>query len=164
MLVNTLESPLAALARIKDRNGNRWLSDEMVAAGDRLRCDFERGQLIPGVSQRWEPVIDRGGGGGSGIGDLTDAALAARRRVETALEAVGPELSGLLVDICCFLKGLEQVERERQWPQRSAKLMLSAGLRMLDRHYHPASGPRRSSMRAWGGDNYRPELGDGIGF
>lgn len=165
MLVNTLESPLAALARIKDRNGKRWLSDEMVAAGDRLRADFDRGQLMPGVSQRWEPVIDRGGGSASGgLADFTDAALAARRRVEKALDAVGPEISGLLVDVCCFLKGLEQVERERQWPQRSAKLMLSAGLRMLDRHYNPPSEPRRSPLRVWGGDGYRPELGDGIGF
>ncbi|PWW02189.1 hypothetical protein DFR52_102857 [Hoeflea marina] len=127
-----------------------------------MRRDFERGRLMPGVSQRWEPVTARGGSGAGGMAELADAAIAARGRVERALDAAGPEFSGLLVDVCCFLKGLEQVERERQWPQRSAKLMLGAGLRILERHYNPPQLPRHSSMRVWAGENYRPGLGDGI--
>ncbi len=157
--VNDLESPLAALARIRDRHGAPWLSADLVIAGDRLRSDFTRGQLAPGISSRWSELVDRGRGGAGGIADLTDAALSARRRFEAAFAAVGPELSGLLVDVCCFLKGIEQVERERQWPQRSAKLMLRTGLSILARHYQPPARTNAGRLRSWGGEGYRPDLG-----
>ncbi len=35
------ESPLAALARRRDRDGSPFLSDDLVSAGERLREDFE---------------------------------------------------------------------------------------------------------------------------
>ncbi|MGN6548269.1 MAG: DUF6456 domain-containing protein [Pararhizobium sp.] len=157
--LNAAESPLGPLLRIKDRSGRPFLSDEAFRAGERLRVDFERGQLQPRVTANWEASVASGGGrdGGNGIAELTDTALAARLRVERALAAVGPELSGVLVDACCFLKGLETIERERQWPVRSAKLMLKTALTALARHYAPPSRPAARSHR-WGAAGYRPEL------
>ncbi|MFY8098443.1 MAG: DUF6456 domain-containing protein, partial [Allorhizobium sp.] len=58
---------------------------------------------------------------------------------------------------CCFGKGLETVERERQWPARSAKLMLRAALLALSRHYTPP--PPRPRPSHWGDEGYRPEIG-----
>lgn len=158
--VNTSESPLAALMRLKARDGRPFLDEESFRAGERLRCDFTRGQLQPRVSANWEASVASGGHRtGNGVAEISDAALAARLRVERAIEAVGPELSGVLLDVCCFLKGLEIVERERQWPVRSGKLMLKTALCALARHYWPprANASRRTGHR-WGAPGYRPEI------
>jgi len=145
LAVNEAESPLAALARIKGRGGALFLEPVQVEAGERLRADFTRGQMQPSLAQRWEPVrVARQAGLSGGAADLGDAALSARLRVEAALREVGPDLSGVLLDVCCYLKGLAVVERERQWPARSAKLMLRTALAALARHY---GAPKRPVSR-----------------
>lgn len=155
---NRLESPLAALARLKEKTGEAWLTDEAFSAGERLHADFTRGGLQPRMTMSWEPrIATRQKGEAGAARDLTDTALAARARVAKAIEAIGPELSGVALDVCCFLKGLETVERERQWPARSAKLMLRAALMALARHYAPPAPPPRRA-HAWAGEGYRPDL------
>ncbi|KXF79460.1 hypothetical protein ATN84_00365 [Paramesorhizobium deserti] len=159
---NCAESPLCQLYRRKGADGKPFLTAEEFAAGERLRSDFTRGNLMSGIGVNWETsVAGRNRAAGNGAAELTDAALAARFRVEKAIEAVGPELSGVLIDICCFLKGLETVERERRWPARSAKLLLKAALGALDRHYHPRASakPGRSRILQWGAADYRPSVG-----
>lgn len=159
--VNAAESPLSLLRRRKGADGRPFLTLSEFAAGERLRADFTRGNLMPRVTANWEARVSSGRRSG-GIGELTDAALAARLRVERAVAAVGPELSGVLVDVCCFLKGLEAVERERQWPQRSAKLILKTALAALDRHYRPpTASPGHSPVLHWGSDGYRPKINAG---
>jgi len=83
------------------------------------------------------------------MADLADSTIAARVAVNRALEAMGPELAGVALDVCYFMKGLQIVERERQWPVRSAKLMLRTALMALSRHYnHPR--PRAGSIWSTG--------------
>ena len=156
---NRLESPLTGLARLKEKTGEAYLPEAAIAAGERLHADFTRGGLQPRLTMSWEPRIASRQKGDAGAGrELTDTALAARLRVARAIEAMGPELSGVALDVCCFMKGLETVERERQWPVRSAKLMLRAALMALARHYAPPA-PAGRRAHAWGAEGYRPELG-----
>ena len=165
VLINHNESPVGQLARRLDRSGKPLLQPFHVAAAERLRVDFERGQLQPNITANWSATVSsqRRSGGSGGIADLTDAALAARCRFDSAVTEVGPEFSGVLVDSCCFLKGLETIEHERLWPARSAKLVLQLALTALARHYglaETAAGPARSkTIRRWGAEGYRPEIG-----
>lgn len=144
--VDLAESPLAWLHRRRDRDGRPMIGDAAFAAGERLRADFTLGNMTPRMSIRWDGQPSSGGGGG-GAGELTDTALAARQRLRRAVDAVGPELSGVLIDVCCFLKGMEEVERDRHWPARSAKTILGLALARLARHYglgDEAIGTRRA--------------------
>lgn len=156
---NVAESPLGPVARLKDRDGRAFLPDEAVEAGERLLSDFTRGQLQPRVTASWEPRLSsRAKGHAGGQMEVADSAIAARDRFSKAMDAMGPELSGVAVDVCCFSKGLETVERERQWPARSAKLMLRAALLALARHYAPPPPQARRRSHHWGTEDYRPVL------
>ena len=156
---NLAESPLSMLARLKDRSGQPYLSAEALDAGERLASDFTRGQLRPKITASWEPQLSsRGKGRPGGQAEIADAAIAARGRFSRAVEAMGPELAGVAIDVCCFEKGLETVERERQWPVRSAKLMLRTALLALARHYAPPPREGRHSSHHWGAEGYRPML------
>lgn len=155
---NLAESPLSRLARPRRAGDPAWLNAAQLSAGERLRSDFEFGQLGQRVTASWDPARTVRDDGGVAAPDLPDRALDARARFNAALEAVGPELSGLLVDICCLLKGLEKVESERGWPRRSAKVVLRTALSALDRHYNPPANRTSRSLRHWGAAGYRPSL------
>lgn len=162
VLANLSESPLAQLVRMKTKAGKAFLSAREFEAGERLRADYTRGRLMPRLGANWVASVASGKRtAGGGTVDLTDAALGARLRVEGAISAVGPELSGVLIDVCCFLKGLEQVEMERGWPVRSAKVVLKTALGTLARHYFPerkaGSGANRMMLH-WGTEDYRPSV------
>jgi hypothetical protein len=133
---NMTESPLAVIARMKGRDGQAFLSGHQHEAGERLSRDFVRGHMQPRISANWEAsVASSSVRSANGTADISDSAMAARQRIDRAVQAIGPELSGVVLDVCCFEKGLELVERERQWPARSAKIMLRSGLSALSRHY-----------------------------
>ena len=160
--INLAESPLAQLARLRTKTGAAFVTARELEAGERLRADYTRGQLMPRLGANWIASVASGkrAGGGSAA-ELTDVALGARMRVEKAIVAVGPELSGVLIDVCCFLKGMETVEAERAWPVRSGKVVLKTALAALARHYWPGAAQQSgkpAQMLHWGAQDYRPSL------
>ncbi|HEY4140475.1 MAG TPA: DUF6456 domain-containing protein [Pseudolabrys sp.] len=149
--VDDAESPLAWLARRRGRDGHPMIAPHQLLAGERLRTDFTRAHLMPRTTSNWESPISSDSRGG-GAGAFNDMMITARQRVNQALDAAGPEFAGLLVDICCFLKGLEDIERARAWPARSAKIVLQLALDRLARHYGyaaKATGNGRAPIRTW---------------
>ncbi len=152
--VNEAESPLAWLARRRGRSGRALIEAHQLQAGERLRAEFTRANLMPRTTSNWaSPVAAaRRGSGGERAASFTETMVAARQRLHLALDAAGPEFSGLLVDVCCFLKRLEDIERERTWPARSAKVVLQLALERLARHYGfagEARGRPRAPIRTW---------------
>jgi len=147
VLANDAESPLLRLHRLKAPTGGTWLDDAAFAAGERLRADFTHGRLMQRTTSSWNFEAGKNTRSGASRINITDQAMDARARLERALDTVGPELAGVLLDVCCFLKGLESVERERRWPARSAKLMLRTGLNLLARHYGTNAGSGRRTTR-----------------
>lgn len=160
-LVDEAESPLGWLARRRGRDGRPLIDATELQAGERLRADLTRAGMLPRVTSDWSRVLAPGQGGRAAL-SYPQAVIAARQRVRRALDAVGPDFSGVLVDICGFLKGLEAIESERRWPARSAKIVVGLALRQLARHYGlacAATGPLRARGQHWGDVDFRPAIG-----
>jgi hypothetical protein len=165
--VNEAESPLGWLMSRRDKQGQPLISEAQYDAGERLRVDFTVAQLSPKVTLSWDGCIAPGSRGRSGRRpdslEVNESALAAKQRFLRALDAVGPELSGILIDVCCLARGLEAAERSLGWPQRSGKLVLQIALTQLARHYglvrDQPDSKRPASIRHWGADDYRPQVG-----
>lgn len=162
---NDAESPLAWLHRRRDKDGQTIIDEHQFDAGERLRADLWFARMTPRVTAPWSGVPEeRRARGAPGAGmEMADRLVAARQRVASALDAVGPELSGILVDVCGYLKGLEEIERSEGWPVRSAKLLLQKALTALARHYgllppETAGEIVRRRLRHWGAGDYRPTL------
>lgn len=140
---NLAESPIGVLGRRRDKDGKPFLPRELVAAGERLREDFELAASGPRMTQDWDHIltgaIDRSAptaglprrGGGAG---------AARDRVAAALSDLGPGLADVALRCCCYLEGLETLERRMGWSARSGKIVLRIALQRLQRHYEETGG------------------------
>ena len=138
---NLAESPLTGLARRKDRDGQPFLPRDLVAAGEKLREDFELSQMGPKVAQNWDRFLtgrDKGAGPATGPGG---GAQAARNRVVAALGDLGPGLSDVALRCCCYLEGMELLEKRMGWSARSGKIVLRIALQRLMRHYEETQGP-----------------------
>ena len=128
--VNLAESPLGWL-----------LARDMIAlrqydAGERLRGEWERAQLGPQVTMRWDaPPTGKVARGAPGIPDPTEAQLSSRRRFEAAVEAVGPGLSDILWRIVCAGEGMRDAESALGWPARAGRVVLGLALHRLADYY-----------------------------
>ncbi|WP_397543393.1 DUF6456 domain-containing protein [Roseovarius salis] len=126
------ETPLALLARRRDRAGHRFLSADLVRAGERLREDYEMANLSGRRGQGWDRFLTEAQEAASGG---TPASRAACARVTGALRDLGPGLGDVALRCCCYLEGLEQVEKMLGWSARSGKIVLRIALQRLKRHY-----------------------------
>ncbi len=137
--VNLRESPINSLGRKKGKNGEPFLAQDLLQAGERLREDFELAQMGPRVAQNWDRFLvgsDRGNFGSSEGGGSSQALS----RFHKALAALGPGLGDIALRCCCFLEGLEAAEKRMGWSARSGKVVLRIALQRLRLHYNEAYG------------------------
>lgn len=128
--VNLAESPLGWLLRHKRIDARQF------EAGERLRGDFETARLGPRVTMGWAMLApSRQPRGAPEALDPTLAQLAARRRFDAALAALGPGLGDVLWRVACAGEGLDQAERALGWPARAGKVVLGLALDRLADHY-----------------------------
>lgn len=141
---NLAESPLAVLARRKDKDGKPFLSSDLVMVAERLREDFELAQMGPRVAQNWDRFLTGGDRGGfASDNGMAEGPKLARDRVAMALRDLGPGLGDMVLRCCCFLEGLEVAEKRMGWSARSGKIVLRIALERLKRHYEEAYGGAR---------------------
>ncbi len=132
---NIAESPLTTLARRRDKDGEPFLTSDLVAAGERLREDFELAQLGPRVTQNWQKFLTGERPDFASSEPAANGSARARDRVAAALSDLGPGLGDVALRCCCFLEGLEMTERRMGWSARSGKIVLRIALQRLKRHY-----------------------------
>jgi hypothetical protein len=128
--VNIAESPLGWLF------SRSLISPLQFEAGERLRLDWERGQLSPRVTMAWDAApVSRGRGGAAFGPDLTGSEIDARRRFEAAVDAAGPGLSDILWRIVCAGEGMREAETALGWPARAGKVVLTLALDRVATYY-----------------------------
>src|SRR4029453_10034148 len=121
--VNLAESPLGWLF------ARGHISRRQFDAGEKLRIDWERGQLAAHVTMAWDSgPVTRGRRGQGPSADLSAAQIDARRRFEAAIDAAGPGLADILWRIVCSGEGMREAESALGWPARAGKVVLTIAL------------------------------------
>lgn len=122
---NIGETPLGWLLKRKDKNGRSMISKEQFLAGERLREDFELSGMSQNITLNYDAIIRSQSSRHTACGmTVSDHAIAAKKRLNNALEDVGPDLKDVLFRVCCHLDGLEAAEKNLGWPVRSGKVVL----------------------------------------
>lgn len=128
--VNVAESPLGWL------HARGHISERQYDAGEQLRQDWERSQLAPSVTMRWDPApVSRGRGGRRSNVEPAENQLRARERFDGAVAAAGPGLSDILWRIVCAGEGMREAETALGWPVRAGKLVLTLALDRVADYY-----------------------------
>lgn len=118
--VNVAESPLSWL------HARGHLTDRQFEAGERLRFDWERAQLSPSITMRWEPVRIAGTGD-KGL-TASERQIAAKARFDGAIASAGSGLADILWRVVCAGEAIPDAEKALSWPVRSGKLVLKLAL------------------------------------
>jgi len=129
--VNLTESPLGWL------HARGHISDRQRDAGEQLRSDWERAQLSPRVTMRWDPApqSQRGGGRAPSALEPAETQMKAKKRFDHALAEAGPGLSDILWRVVCSGEGMRDAETALGWPARAGKLVLTIALDRIADYY-----------------------------
>lgn len=130
-----------------------FLAVHHLLAAERFETLVRRAQLAPQLTMSYSAA---GGGGresrGNSVETASDAAAEARLRLSCLAGLLPADCWGVVFDVCGLGKGLQQVETERRWPRRSAKLVLRIALDQLAAQFglsEHARGGGHGATRGW---------------
>ncbi len=128
--VNLAESPLGWLL------ARGLIDDRQFDAGEKLRADWERANLAPSITMRWDAAPRSGGARGqSGHLDPTERQTAAKQRFDAAITALGRDLNDIAWRVICAGEAMPVAEKALGWPVRSGRLVLRMALDRLADFY-----------------------------
>lgn len=128
--INLSESPLSWL------HARGHLTNRQMLAGETLRGDYESAALGPHITMMWEniPRSRRKRCAPTAL-NRTERVIQAKQRFDSALIALGPDLSDIAWRVICVGESVPIAEREMSWPVRSGKLVLKIALDRLAAFY-----------------------------
>lgn len=135
-----------------------FLEPHHLEAARRVTRLFERAHLAQRTTMRYTPLPAAARNTGT-HGEITDMAAEARKALNELYEILPADCAAVVIDVCCYDKGLQAIETERGWPRRSAKLVLRIGLDHLASQFGllaAAMGPRAEAMRGWMDEGAKP--------
>ena len=121
--VNLAESPLGWL------RSRGHVTQRQYDAGERLRDDWERAQLLPRTTMSWKPTrLSTDNAAPCAMPEPMGAQIDAKKRFDCAVASAGPGLSDILWRIVCAGEGMRDAETALGWPARAGKLVLGIAL------------------------------------
>ncbi|MFM2410209.1 MAG: hypothetical protein RL481_1037 [Pseudomonadota bacterium] len=128
--VNLAESPLSWL------HAHGHLDERQFLAGEKLRSDYERACLGPRTTMTWEHMpVARGKRAAPSALNPSEHMIAAKRRFDGGIEALGRDLSDIAWRVICAGETVPLAEKTMGWPLRSGKLVLRIALDRLADYY-----------------------------
>jgi hypothetical protein len=122
------ETPEAVQRLLGGRAGEAYLDAHHAEAARRLARLFGRARMMQRVTMSYDPARAGGSRQRPQQVDLADSAAEARRTLAGLARAMPRDCWDILTDVCGFDKGLQLIEADRNWPRRSAKLVLRISL------------------------------------
>lgn len=128
--VNLAESPLGWLL------ARGLIGERQFDAGEKLRADWERANLSPSLTMRWDAASRSGARRGSDDHlEPTERQAAARQRFDAAMTALGRDLNDIAWRVICSGEAMPVAEKALGWPVRSGRLVLRLALDRLADFY-----------------------------
>lgn len=142
-----------AVARLSGAGGDKgFLHPHHIEAARLIARTFERSMLRQRVTMAYDPTRIGSKGSAHGQSGLSEMVEDARQNLSRLAQRVPSDCWGVLADVFVYDKGLQQIELERRWPRRSAKLVLRIGLEQLAHLMGlnaTANGRERSRTQSW---------------
>jgi len=137
------------LAIQKTANGQPFLMADEIEAGERFAGDYARSMMGSIATQNFDNVARDGKRMENTVENISISALDSRRRLNEALEFVGPGLDRALTALCGREWSMGQLETAEGWPKSSSKTVLKLALARLSAYYgcKPGQRPERPSYR-----------------